>query len=114
MSDPALNDVLAKIEDHASTIDPWETNSYRGTIVGLGTMTGKAIMNVGIGILRSVDYVAIQSTLRRISRRQRRRVANDRSALDDLAYQSILEYQRYAIEQVSFEFRQFFSFELST
>lgn len=95
MSHPPLDEILARIEADASTVDPWETNSSRSTIVGIGASAGKAIMNIGIGILRSMDYVNIRTTLGRISRRQNHRDPGSSSVMEDWMYRGILEYQRY-------------------
>lgn len=97
MSD--LKSLLGKIEDDVSTKDPWETNSYRSTIAGFGTVTGKLLMNVGIGLLSGAGYMGIRTALARIARTHARHVRNEAwpgSELDERAYRDILEYQRFA------------------
>ena len=98
MSDRDLDSLLGKIEDDVSTKDPWETNSYRSTIAGFGTVTGKLLMNVGIGLLSGVSYVGIRTALARIARVHARYVRDDYwpgFELDEKAYRDIVEYQRY-------------------
>ena len=92
MSDQLLDVLLAEIEDRASTFDPWETTSGRSSIRGIGTVAGKAIMNVGIGVIRGISYVNVRTALARIARAQRRSGVR----LSQTDYQDIVEYQRYA------------------
>lgn len=91
MSESLQHRLLLDVEDQASTIDRFETNSSRSTIRGLGSLTGKGLLAVGVGILRGVDYVTIRRTLSKIAEDQ-----SKKKPLTEKAYQDILEYQRFA------------------
>ena len=90
MSSDSLTRLLDDIDEFASTVDPWETNSSRSTIVGLGSLTGRGLMNVGVGILRGMTGVGLRRALARIATAQRQ---SSRS-LGREAYRDIVEYQR--------------------
>lgn len=88
MLQPLLDTLLSDIEDNVSTFHSSVTLQSRSTIVGLNTLSGKTIMAVGRGIIRGVDYVAIQAKLRRIRKEQQLGLVSDRS------WEDILEFQR--------------------
>lgn len=91
MSRQVLDNLLANIEERASTVDPFETNSSRSTIVGLGAAAGKLIMHVGIGVIRGATYANRRVVLARIAAAQEHVVTR----LDGAQYRDILEYQRF-------------------
>ena len=81
---------MTDAEDATSTADPWETESSRSTMLGIGSLTGRGIMNVGVGILRGVDYLGQRRRLARVESAQN--AATTRLILN--AYLDLLEYQR--------------------
>lgn len=90
MSNDSLTRLLGDIDEFASTVDPWETNSSRSTIGGLGSLTGRGLMNVGVGILRGVTGVGLRRALVRIAAAQKQ----SSHSLSREAYRDIVEYQR--------------------
>ena len=96
MGDTSLfNRLLDDIEEETPTVDPWETSSFRSTVRGIGSASGRAIMMVGIGILTGVNYMTERVALTWIEASQTR--STSYSPLSSDAYKTILEYQRYVI-----------------
>ena len=92
---PLLAQLLSDINECSSSVDPWETNSSRSTITGLGSLAGRAIMNLGIGVIQVAQYVKERTELARIAAEQER---SGRS-LSLQAYHDIVEYQRFVSVQ---------------
>ncbi|TCD66557.1 hypothetical protein EIP91_001225 [Steccherinum ochraceum] len=85
--------LLESLEDDISVVDPWETESSRSTLRGIGTTAGRTIMSLGTGVIRAIDYVRARRTLLRIASTQTARPSVSVPLSTD-RYRDIMEFQR--------------------